>query len=150
MTDTETRPLDDLTDGIRIAMLTMDGPSGLSSRPLTVQRVGRSDVWFLVAEDTSWLHPGTEVNLAFAGDDAWVSATGPMTMTSEPDVLDDLGDPISTTWFQEGHDPVALRVDVRSGDWWTSEGALRGALDLAVAKVSGKEPSMGERGTIEV
>ena len=148
---TELKKLAEVADGIRIAMLTTKGVGGLSGRPLAVQRIDDDDtVWFLVVDDADWLPDlaGDDVHLAFVDDDTWVSATGPAQVVRDAGVLEDLGDPVSSTWFQEDVDPVAVRVDVRTGDWWTSPGTVAMALDLVRAKVSGRQPDAGQRGKV--
>ena len=71
------------------------------------------------------------------------------TTVADPATLEDLGDPVTDTWFQEDAEPIAVRVDVGHADWWDAPGRLRQALSLAGAKVSGSQPDMGERGTAD-
>ncbi len=147
--ETERRSLSDLAAGQPTAMLTSPCPHGLDGRPLTVQRVDDDAVWFLVGDDAPWLDSARgPVNVAFVDDKMWVSVSGMGSTTTDPAVLDDLGDPVSDAWFQEGHEPVALKVEVAHGDWWTSPGALRMAVDVAGAKLTGQEPSGGDRGEV--
>lgn len=147
--DDENRPLTDVVKGIRVAMLTFDGPRGLESRPLTVQRVDDRSVSFLVGDDTAWLPAdGTPANLAFVDDKAWVSTTGTTSTTKDAATLESLGDPISDLWFTGETDPVALVVNVAHGDWWTAPGFLQTAVKLAAAKASGTEPEIGHQGDV--
>lgn len=150
MTD-DARTLAQLTDGIPIAMLTSAGPDGLNGRPLAVQRVDDGGVvWFLVDRHADWVTDdlGT-VNVAFVDTTTWVSATGPATTTADPAVIEDLGDPVTDTWFADGAEPVALRVAVARADWWDAPGRLRQAVELVSAKVTHRQPDMGERGVAE-
>lgn len=149
MTDDQT--LQDLTSGIRIAMLATSGPRGLQSRPLTVQRVAGDDVvWFLVGDDTDWLPSVTgPVNVSFVDDDTWVSVSGTGSTTTDAAVLEDLGDPVSDSYFNEGVDPVALRIEVGHVDFWTAPGKLRQLAGFAKGIATGTQPDVGERGSID-
>jgi general stress protein 26 len=145
----EFRTFQEVTDGVRVAMLVLERPSGFRGRPLTVQKVEADAAWFLVGDDASWLpSDGERGNLTFVDDKKWVSAAGTVTRVTDPAVIEDLGDPVSDAWFQEGHDPVALRFDVHHGDWWTAPGFVTSAIKLVTAKVTGSEPSIGERGQV--
>jgi general stress protein 26 len=151
MTDTTTsaRTLAELTDGIRVAMLTLQGSGGLEARPLTVQKVDGDQVWFLVGDGADWLGSADgPAHLSFVDDKVWVSATGTAALLRDAATIEALGDPISDAWFQEEQDPVALRFDVDHGEWWTAPHAAKAAIDLVKAKVTGTEPDLGERGAI--
>ncbi len=145
----ELRTLDDLTDGIRVAMLTLDGPGGMDARPLTVQRIDGDDVWFLVGDQADWLDAvDGDAHLAFVDDKTWVSATGPAELVRDPVILEGLGDPISDAWFQEEQSPIALHVEVDRGSWWTAPNAAKAAIGLVKAKVTGDQPDIGEHGEL--
>lgn len=147
--DDNDRSLPDLVKGIRVAMVTFDGPHGLEGRPLSVQRVDDDSVSFLVGDDTAWLPPaGTPVNLAFVDDKVWVSTTGTTSTTKDAATLESLGDPISDLWFSGETDAVALVVHVDHGYWWTAPGFLQTAVKLAAAKASGTEPEIGAQGDV--
>lgn len=140
-----------LVDGIPIAMVTADGPAGLCGRPLAVQRVDDDGtVWFLVDRDADWVVADLgRVNLAFVDTTTWVSAAGRASTVDDPAVLQDLGDPVTDTWFADGVDPVALRVVVEHADWWDAPGRLRQVVELIGARVTGHTPDMGDRGVVE-
>ncbi|HEX2575191.1 MAG TPA: pyridoxamine 5'-phosphate oxidase family protein [Aquihabitans sp.] len=153
MTDeTHDVTLPELVRGIRIAMLTTEGPLGLQGRPLSVQRVdddGRV-VWFLVGHDAPWLPSVTgPVNVAFVDDTSWISVSGTGSVTSEPAVLEDLGDPVSDAYFNEEAEPLALRVEVGHVDWWTAPGRLRQLAGFAKAIATDQAPDVGDRGAID-
>jgi general stress protein 26 len=144
--------LQELVDGIPIAMVTTDGPDDRPrGRPLAVQRVDDDGtIWFLVDRHADWVGPDLGMgHLAFVSDTTWVSATGPVTTTTDTAVLEDLGDPVTDTWFQEDAEPIALRIAVSHADWWDAPGRLRQALSLVGAKVGGSQPDLGERGTAD-
>lgn len=143
--------IQELVDGIPIAMLTTRGPHGLCGRPLAVQRVDDDGtIWFLVDRHADWVDPDVvEANVAFADTTTWVSVAGQVTLLTDRATLDDLGDPVTDTWFEDGAEPVALRVQVDHADWWSAPGRLRQVLELAGAKLTRHQPDMGERGTAE-
>jgi general stress protein 26 len=149
---TDGQTLHDLAQGIPIVMLTTDGPDDRPrGRPLAVQRIDDDGtVWFIVDRHAEWVGPDLGMaHLAFVDDTTWISATGPATTVDDPATLEELGDPITDTWFQEDAEPIAVRVSVGHADWWDAPGRLRQALSLVGAKVSGSQPDMGERGTAD-
>jgi len=146
---TDTRSLADLTDGIRVAMLTLDGAQGLDARPLTVQKVEGDAVWFLIGDTADWLgDAGGAGHLSFVDDKTWVSATGRSEVIRDPRTIEELGNPVSDVWFEEGHDPLALRFDVDHGSWWTAPNAAKAAIGLVKAKVTKTEPDIGDHGSV--
>jgi general stress protein 26 len=143
--------LKDLVSGIPIAMVTTTTRGLLRGRPLAVQRVDLDGtVWFLVDRHADWVTTDLGVvNIAFVDTTTWVSATGSATTTDDQRILDDLGDPVTDTWFEDGAEPVALRVVVDHADWWDAPGRLRQAVELIAAKVGDRQPDMGSRGVSE-
>lgn len=146
----ETRTLSDLASGIRFAMVTTNGPEGLRSRPVTVQKATDAAVWFLVADDADWLGEvdGKDLNVALVDDTTWVSITASGQLIRDPAVLDDLGDPISDAWFDEGQEPVALQATMHHADWWSAPGKLGQIIGLAKGVLGDGPPEMGDRGEI--
>ena len=143
--------LTELVKGIRFAMLTSaDDTGGLHARPLTPQRVDDDGtVWFLVDADADWVSASmTSVNVAFTDSDTWVSATGSATLVKDQAVLEDLGDPESDAWFQEGTTPAALRVDVAEADYWDAPNRVVQLLKVGKALVTRSQPDIGERGVV--
>lgn len=148
MTDTE-RSLADLTDGIRIAMLTLPRNDGLEAWPLTVQKVDGDDVWFLVGDGADWLDAiDGPAHLSFVDDDVWVSVSGAAGRFEDPKVIEELGDPVSDAWFAEDQSPLALRFRADHGSWWSAPGKARLAIGLAKAKLTGTEPDVGAHGAV--
>jgi general stress protein 26 len=145
--------LQELLKGIRIAMLTSPEPGGeLHGRPLTVQRVDADGtIWFLVAKGSEWVTPEAlrQVNVAFVDADTWVSVAGAATLVTDTSVLADLGDPVSGSWFDDEHPPVAVRVSVERADYWSAPGKLAQLFHLGKAAITQQPPDMGDRGVIE-
>jgi general stress protein 26 len=148
MTDT-IRSLDDLAGDIRVAMLTLDGRDGLDARPLTVQRIDGDEVWFLVGDQADWLDAlGGPAHLSLVDDKTWVSATGSAELVRDPVIIEALGDPISDAWFEEDQSPLAVRVAVDHGSWWSAPNAAKAAIGLVKAKVTRSQPDIGDHGSV--
>lgn len=137
----------ELVDGISTVMLTT---RDLSSRPLTVQRNDDDGVtWFLVSDRASWLDDLDDVGIAFQSSDTWVSAVGTATVVRDPDLVEALGDPMSGTFFDEGEQPVALRVAVERAETWSSPGKLSALLEIGKALVTGEKAEPGRRESLQ-
>jgi len=141
-------------DGNRFAMITsIDERGTLSSRPVTVQRLDDDgDLWFLVDRSAEWVAPldGGPVNAAVADDRTWVSFAGRAVLVTDQSVIDELSDPMSETFFEEGAEPVALRVVADRVEWWTSPNKAVQLIELAKAKLSDSQPDLGDSGAIEL
>lgn len=145
----DARTLTDLASGIRIAMVTTAGAHGLRSRPVTVQKVTDTGVWFLVADDADWLPEAEgDVNVALADDSTWVSVTATGQLIRDKAVLDDLGDPVSDAWFEDGKDPIALQATMHHVDWWDSPGKVGQIVGMAKGVLGDGPPDVGDRGEI--
>ena len=143
--------LTELVKGIRFAMFTTaDDAGALHARPLTVQRVDDDGtVWFLVDADAEWVSSAMpSVNVAFTDSDTWVSATGSATVVTDRAVLEDLGDPESDAWFQEGTTPAALKVSVGEADYWDAPNRVGQLFAVGKALITRSQPDIGERGVV--
>ncbi len=141
-------------EGERTAIVTtIDERGSLSSRPVTVQRIDDSgDVWFLVDRDADWVVPadGAPANVSVVDKGStWVSFAGRATLIHDQAILDDLCDPVSDVFFDDGATAVALRVVTDRIEWWTAPGRISQAVQIAKAKVTGDEPDLGSSGTLE-
>jgi len=147
--------LQDLLGGHQVAMVsTVDERGTLSSRPVTVQRLDDSgDLWFLVDRKADWVAPldGSGVNASLVDEGStWLSFAGRGSLVSDAAVLEDLGDPMSDTYFGEGAEPVALRIVSDAVEWWTAPGKVSQTVELAKAKLTGETPDLGDSGTLQV
>jgi len=133
-----------LVSKIRAAMLTT---SDLRSRPMSVQRVDEDGtVWFLVDARADWVEelPGT-VNVAWVASDRWISGTGEARVVRDQATLDELGDPVSDSFFDESSERAAIRVDLERADTWTSPNRISQAVRIAVGVVTGDQSDAGDR-----
>ncbi|MEZ5229944.1 MAG: pyridoxamine 5'-phosphate oxidase family protein [Acidimicrobiales bacterium] len=138
---------------VRTVMLTsIDEAGTLSSRPLTLLDLDiNGDPWFLVDAQATWVGPidVAPVNIAVATEDFWVSFAGRASIERDPARIADLRNAVTDAFFAEDAEPVALRVATEQIEWWASDGALRTALQVAKAAVTGGSPDLGASGTID-
>lgn len=138
----------------RIAMVTsIDEQGTLSARPLTIQEIDATgDVWFLVDRQAEWVPPlaGGPVNAAVVDDRTWVSFAGRAVLVDDSDRIDALADPISSSFFDDGAVPVALRVATDRIEWWAAPNKAVQIIEIAKAAVTDSRPDLGDSGTIDV
>lgn len=153
---TETFTIEDVRDqlsDVRTAMVTsIDEAGTLSSRPVTLLEIDHNgDPWFLVDARSSWVLPidHSPVNVAATASDLWVSFAGRGSIDRDPARIEKLSNPATDTFFDEGAEPVALRVATEEIEWWASDGTVRTALRAAKAAVTGDTPDSGSSGTID-
>ena len=150
-TSDPTTRLADLVGATPVAMVTtVDATGALNARPLTVKRIDDDGaVWFLVDANAEWVTDRIQsVNLAFQDDTTWVSASGSAELVVDPAVIDELGDPTSDAWFEEGSTPVALRVEVGRADYWDGPGQLVMLLYFGNVPLTASRPGIGGRATV--
>lgn len=144
----------DRIDGNKFAMVaSIDERGTLSSRPVTIQRLDdEGDLWFLVDRNADWVLPldGGPVNAAIADDRTWISFAGRATLVSDRATIEDLKDPMSATFFEDGAEPVAMRIVTDRIEWWAAPNRAAQFIELAKAKITDNEPDLGESGAIEL
>lgn len=150
----DSRTLEDLLDGERIAMLVT---ADHRARPMMVLDQDRDRLWFLTSRTADWvesLSDGERVTLTLADtDDAlFVSLTGTAATTTDQATLDRLWNGAMDAWFDGRDDPnlVALHVDVVDGEWWDgpSTGVGRAIRGIAGVITGDGERTMGEQGDV--
>ncbi len=148
----------DLIDGIRTAMLTtVDGGGRLVSRPMATQEVEfDGDLWFFAAADSpkvADVEGDHRVNVAYAGDDGWVSVAGRADVVRDPERATELWNGFAGAWFQNGpEDPnvVLIRVHADTAEYWETPGKVATVLDLVSARIRGDQPDPGENATVDL
>lgn len=117
----------DLIKGIKIAMLTTKNPDGtMHSRPMQTQDIEfDGDLWFFTAADADKvaeirLHPS--VNVAFSGDNKYVSLAGTAQIVSDVAKKRELWNPAIGAFFEdEGPESpkiVLIHVMADSAQYW--------------------------------
>ena len=141
----------------RIAVLTYTDAQGrLVSTPMGTQDFeDASVVWFITGLDTDKvdaIRANPQVNVSYSSDDGWVSYSGTATPSKDKAKLDELWDASASAFMDtEKDDPRSglLEVHGQTAEYWSSDGAVRTALEFAKGLVSkGDEPDMGDNDTI--
>lgn len=141
----------------RIAVLTYTDTQGrLVSTPMGTQDFeDASVVWFITGLDTDKvdaIRANPQVNVSYSSDDGWVSYSGTATPSKDKAKLDELWDASASAFMDtEKDDPRSglLEVHGQTAEYWSSDGAVKTALEFAKGLVSkGDEPDMGDNDTI--
>ena len=141
----------------RIAVLTYTDAQGrLVSTPMGTQDFeDASVVWFITGLDTDKvdaIRANPQVNVSYSSDDGWVSYSGTATPSKDKAKLDELWDASASAFMDsEKDDPRSglLEVHGQTAEYWSSDGAVKTALEFAKGLVSkGDEPDMGDNDTI--
>ena len=141
----------------RIAVLTYTDAQGrLVSTPMGTQDFeDASVVWFITGLDTDKvdaIRANPQVNVSYSSDDGWVSYSGTATPSKDKAKLDELWDASASAFMHtEKDDPRSglLEVHGQTAEYWSSDGAVKTALEFAKGLVSkGDEPDMGNNDTI--
>lgn len=141
----------------RIAVLTYTDAQGrLVSTPMGTQDFeDASVVWFITGLDTDKvdaIRANPQVNVSYSSDDGWVSYSGTATPSKDKAKLDELWDASASAFMHtEKDDPRSglLEVHGQTAEYWSSDGAVKTALEFAKGLVSkGDQPDMGNNDTI--
>ena len=159
-TDIEEAParrVEDVLDGVRVAMLTTQAADGLDARPLTIVAQDEDTLWFLVSRSAHWVNAATlsgqESLLAFedARRSSYVCLAGRLRLDDEPGRIAALWTAPARAYFDGPEDPdvVALAFDVTGGRWWDGPDSRIGqSLALARAIVTHDASKVGDTGPV--
>jgi general stress protein 26 len=121
----------DMITSMEVAMLaTCDKHGAIWSRPMyTVQVDDKMGVWFFTnknAPKVQDLKEDSSVNISYADfrNHTYLSLTGKAKMIDDPELKDQLWDPILENWFPAGNsdrDVQLLKVTVEGAEYWDSE-----------------------------
>ncbi len=142
----------ELRDVKTVMVTSIDEAGTLSSRPLTMLDLDiNGDPWFLVDGNAAWVMPVdfAPINVAAHRDGLWVSFAGRGSIERDPARIEALSNRFTDSFFDAGATPVALRVASEQIEWWSSDGAIRTALQVAKAAVTGGSADVGSSGTID-
>jgi general stress protein 26 len=151
------RRVEEVLDGVRVAMLTTDTVTGLEARPVTIVVQEDDTLWFLVSHSAHWVHAATasprESLLAFEDERhaTYVCLTGRLRLDDDPARIEALWTAPARAYFDGPGDPdvVALAFDVSGGRWWDGPDSRVGqSLALARAIVTHDPSKVGEVGTV--
>jgi len=152
----------DLIRDVKIAMLTSRASDGtMHSRPLATLDSDDFDgtLWFLIAADSEKaleIARRPQVNLGYSNpsDGQYVSVSGVAEVVRDRNRVRELWTPIAKVFFPRGPDDpnlVALKVDVRSAEYWSSPSSrVERLFGLAKAVLKGDGSALGESKTIDL
>lgn len=148
----DTRTPDQLAQPGDIVLLTTDD---LRARPMTVQLVEDTTVWFLTDNTADWvqrLSADDTIGIGRQDEDEqlWFSLVGRVHRTQDRVTLQRLWDAVELAWFDGPEDPrlVALRITVDNGEWWDApSGLVARALKLGRAIID-DEDDVGHQGNV--
>jgi general stress protein 26 len=159
---TQTRPetarLAEALEDHGVAMMTLNEPSGLASRPMTPLEVDRDGaIWFMTSAQAlaAIVGDGTAVNLAFADESRgrYVSITGWAELVDDAMRKDELWTVAGRPWFDGPHDPdlVLLRIRPLQAELWDGpHGRLTRLLAMAASAIAGREVGLGDKETLDI
>jgi general stress protein 26 len=159
MSEDAHRTITEIAKKVRTAMFTSSGPDGtLRSRPMSTQEVDfDGSAWFFVARDSELVGEiarNPQVNVAYAGSDAWLSLSGTAEVVDSDSRKEEFWNKFVQAWFPEGprdSNVVLLRVDGESAEYWeTPGGKPRALLSMAKATITGDTPDPGHRETLDL
>ena len=157
--DNGTAKVRQLIKDTRIAMLThADEHGNLISKPMATQDVEFDGTVYFIAERTSDqvqdLQQRPAVNVAYAGDGAWVSLTGTALVLNDEAKLKELWDSFTGSWLEggpENPDNVIIEVTGRSAEYWDTPGGgkVTQVANLVKSKVTG-DTIKGDKGVVDL
>ncbi len=150
------KKLAELTQDIRIVMLTTAEPDGtLRSRPMAQQQADTFDgtIYFFTQRSSAKLDEIAQdrhVNLSYAdpSDDTYVSISGTARELRDEAKMKELWSPALKAWFPDGlEDPelTLLKVTATQAEFWdTNDSTVVKAIGFVKAVVTGTEYEPGE------
>lgn len=138
-----------------VVMLVTAPDGRLGGRPLTVAGLGAGTLLFLVDGTVDWvaaLGPDEQANASVSTRrNDWVSVTGAVTVTNDPEAITRLWSPAAGAYFDDVSDERlrVLQLHMESGEYWSAPGSgPLGRMVALVAAVVGAESASGERGLV--
>jgi general stress protein 26 len=150
----------EIMDDIPICMVTTHAGGRMRSRPMhAIPDRDEGCVFFITdtrgAKDDE-IAAAPDVCLAFAdvGDNTYLSVTGTAAMIRDPGKAEELWSTEAQVWWPRGpRDPSVrvLRVVPEQAEYWDTRGnSITVALKLMAARVTGKQPDLGENQKVNV
>lgn len=147
MDETPEREFTDVLKSFDHAMLVTQRGSELRSRPMAIaDRSEDGRVWFITSVDSAKLQEITDepaVNVAMQADSRFLSISGTIRATRDPDRINELWNDTQELWLPEGrNDPTLILLEVvpTFAEYWDRSGvqAIRFMFDAAKAMATGK------------
>lgn len=154
------KKLNDLIEGIEVAMLTTNDGGTLRSRPMQTQDFEfDGDLWFFTSSEThktEELERDNRVNVSYAApdDNTYVSVSGRGSIVKDKAKIDEYWSDIYKAWFPEGKDSpdlVLLKISVEQAEYWdSSSSAIVQVAGFLKALVTGTRAEGGENEKIDL
>jgi general stress protein 26 len=128
------------------AMLVTQREAELRSRPMAIaDRTAEGHVWFITSVDSAKLQEITDypdVNVAMQAGSTFLSISGTVRATRDPDRINELWNDVQELWFPEGrNDPTLILLEVvpTYAEYWDRSGveAVKFAFDAAKSMATG-------------
>lgn len=129
------------------AMLVTQRGSELRSRPMAIaDRTRDGHAWFITSVDSAKLQEITDfpdVNVAMQAGSTFLSISGTVRATRDPDRIDELWNDIQELWFPQGrNDPTLILLEVvpTFAEYWDRSGieAVKFMFDAARSMITGR------------
>lgn len=120
---------------------------------------GTGEVWFMSAEGTDLVEAASggataTYLVADGGSGIYARLVGPIMQSDDRAKLEEIWNPIASTWYEGGVDDPDLRLlcmKVTGAEaWLTPTSSARFLFEIARSKVTGKTPDLGEHLTFGV
>lgn len=147
MADDHMQEFIEILDSFDHAMLVTQRDSELRSRPMAIaDRTRDGRVWFITSVDSAKLQEITDfpdVNVAMQAGSTFLSISGTVRATRNPDRINELWNDIQELWFPKGrNDPTLILLEVvpMMAEYWDRSGveAVKFMFDAAKAKATGR------------
>ena len=150
----------DLIKDIKVTlMVTHDDEGALRSRPMAAQQDKfEGDLWFVTKADSAKIDDISsfpDVLLAYAdpGSSSYVSVSGTAEIVEDRAMIKQLWSEMLRIWFPKGSDDpniALIKVNVHSAEYWdTASSTMVLAYGYIKARITGKEPEMGDHGKVK-
>ena len=160
MSETDLDRVWEIMEDVSVCMVTTHAGGRMRSRPMhAIPDRDENAVYFITdtrgAKDDE-IAAAPDVCLSFAdiGDNTYLSIMGRAEMIRDPDKAEELWSTEAEVWWPRGpQDPTVrvLRVAPEQAEYWDTRGnSVVVALKLMAARMSGRQPDLGENKKVQV
>jgi len=155
--NSDPKDLSELVEPGSTLMVTFPNSDHADARPLTAGRISGDRVEMLVDGRRPWaaVTPGTRVHATLSDNrsNVWATMSGSASISTDPQLIDELWNPAASAYFDDGRDSdglAVLQISVEEGRYWSSPSGRIGSL-ISMAKAAlGDGEDGGEHGAIDV
>jgi general stress protein 26 len=160
MSETDLDRVWEIMEDVAVCMVTTHAGGRMRARPMhAIPERDEGAIYFVTdtrgAKDDE-IAAAPDVCLAFAdiGDNTYLSITGRAETFRDPDKAEELWNPEAQAWWPRGpHDPNVrvLRVVPERAEYWDTRGnSIVVALKVMAARMTGRQPDLGENKKVRV